>query len=271
MTKHEQPQTSLARVLVKSFFSIELYRHIAQKWRGRGFAYLALLCLILMIPLSAWSLLKLDTYKAQVMKPIVKQLPEKMTLKDGQLSVKPSKTYTIDTPLFNSPFLIIDTSNQWPQSSLPKNVPATYLAKTGLFFQQGKQLYHIGYRHDLNLTVSPDNFWHQMRQFMFWIYVLEFVIVYAVGFVVLYLAYLLYTFMLTSFGSITASLMNFNLPLSKNWQLMAVAATPATCLAILLMLVNWLILPLLALCIIIQLIYIITITIKVRPIFDSQD
>lgn len=270
MTEHEKTQISLVRVLIRSFFSIELYREIAQKWRGKGFAYLAFLCLVLMIPLSAWSLIKIDTYKQKLMKPVVKQLPQKMTLKDGQLSVKPSKKYSIDAPLFHTPFLIIDTSKQWPKSSLPDTVPATYMAKTGMLFQKGDQLYHIGYRHDLNFTVSPSNFWHQVRQFMFWIYVLEFIIVYIVGFAVLYLAYLLYTFMLTSFGSITAGLADFNMPFAKNWQLMLVAATPPTCLAFLLMLFNWLTLPLLALCIVVQLVYIVTVTIKVRHIFERK-
>ena len=268
----EQNETAipLRWVFIKAFFSLSMYRSIAKHWRIRAFRYLFVLCLILMVPLTIRFMINFDHYKAQLIKPIVKQLPQRMQIKNGELSVKPDKTYWISLPPHDEEIAVIDTHNKISKqfSSLPVQA---IIGQSGFFLKYQGDIFHVAYNPQNDIVITPQNFWHSIKRFTYWLYIIEFAIFYFVGLFVLYLFYILYSFLLTSFTSICAGLADYRMPIVANWQITIVGSTVSSSLWALLFLINWLNLPTIALGLVIQFIYLLVIAISITSSFSDQN
>lgn len=256
-------------VFLKSFYSKALYRSVAKHWRSKAFQYLVVLCMILMVPIAIRFVINLDAYKYHYMKPVIKQLPQKMEFHNGTMSLQPDGIYHIKLPPLNKTYAILDPHNQIKDDlrALPASV---IFKKHGVIYEYQSNIYHASYFMEGGSTITPHNFWHKMRRFTFWLNVIEFVFLYVFGGLLLYLAYLIYSFFLTSFTSIFSGLLDYRIPILTNWQITIVASTLPSSLAALLFLFNWLFLPTIALALVIQFIFLLIITIVIRPIFTQR-
>ena len=101
---------SILKPVVLSFYSKELYRDVAQQWRGTGFAYLFLLLALAWFPVA----LKVHTgfveWLNQNAPAFLLQVPS-ITIRNGQVSADVETPYVITTNK-GEPVAIIDLTGQ---------------------------------------------------------------------------------------------------------------------------------------------------------------
>lgn len=259
------------KVFIKALFSKSLYRSIAQNSQYLGFRYLAILCVVLMVPITIRMVIDFDHYKYSFIKPVIKQFPQTMHLKNGELTVQPNKRYWIQTSAPNQHnVIVIDTEHDVSEYGYPGLPAPLFIGKHGALYYYNGAIHHVPYDKNLDLKVTPDNFWHRLKRFTFWLNIIEFVVFYLVGLLLLYGAYWVYSFLLTSFTSVAATFMDLELPLITNWQLTIVGSTLPSCLLAVLYLFEWLNIVTLAAILIIQFVYLFSVAVIVRPILRQQ-
>lgn len=130
---NEQRQFTIFHAPLLSFFSSELYRDVAYRWKGYGIAYLCILTLFFIMPETIQVQKDLNEYVDTVSPKIISQFPE-LQIKAGILHMNapsPHKIYYKDE---KKPLIIIDTSKTY-QSEKDANV-LIYLTEKTIFFKR---------------------------------------------------------------------------------------------------------------------------------------
>lgn len=108
--KDNQPQFTIVKAIPYSFFSAELYRDVAGRWRGIGSQYLlCLLLVLLLIPLPR--MLEQFTKFKQNVYQISKKMPA-IKIEEGKFSTPEQQLYDIKDSETGKTVLLIDGSGK---------------------------------------------------------------------------------------------------------------------------------------------------------------
>src|SRR5947207_12164589 len=115
MTEFGAPEprrySAFTALFLAPFFSGELSRDVARRWRGIGFWFLVLQLLITWLVVLIWAQLGFNKFVQNDMPKITDQIPP-VTIKDGVASSPVSQPYTIKDPKTGKPIVVIDTTGQ---------------------------------------------------------------------------------------------------------------------------------------------------------------
>lgn len=131
----EPRRYSRVAALVLSFFSPELYRDVARRWRGIGFLYLVLLLFVSWLPLAIRAHVGFAKFVRQDAPRILAGFPA-ITINNGVVSIDRPEPYIWRDPDNNEPILYVDTSGAF---DLPAGAGAkARLSKSQLVVEQNK-------------------------------------------------------------------------------------------------------------------------------------
>jgi len=139
------------RAIYKSWYSRDIYREAAHRWRGLGFRYLIMLLLGLWIIASINVHMVVRNYAVGYLLPMVKQLP-KFTIKNGILTTeRPEKFIEIRSPRDQKPVVTFDLRDK---PTLPP------LAQDGIFLESRRVIFHAnGEEHTYDFSKMKDSDW----------------------------------------------------------------------------------------------------------------
>ena len=95
------------QALYLSFFSADLYRDVARRWKGIGLLYLLLLLGLTWLPTAVRVFNGLQTFSAEKGAAIAKQMP-RVTIANGEMRAEPPGRHELKDPVTGEVFLVID-------------------------------------------------------------------------------------------------------------------------------------------------------------------
>jgi hypothetical protein len=179
--------------LGQAFYSRELYREAARRWKGAGFLFLFFLLALAWIPTIVEMHLDFSDYMTEHFPELVSQVP-KITIEDGEVSTDVPMPYEIRDPETDVLFAVIDLTGEI--SSLDDTESKVLLTKTHLYMQQGTRpetrVYDLRNVKEFTLTQDDITDWGELaRQWLvmvFYLFAVPFSLVYRILQALLYAA-----------------------------------------------------------------------------------
>ncbi|HIJ60201.1 MAG TPA: DUF1189 family protein [Nitrospirae bacterium] len=138
MNNNEKKKFSIFHAPFLSFFSSELYRDVAYRWKGLGIAYLCFITLFFVVPEVIKIQKDLNNYINEVSPNIIRQFPV-LEIKEGVLSINASSPYKIYYKQEKKPLIIIDTTKAY---NSPKDAKVLiYINERSVFFKKTEDDY----------------------------------------------------------------------------------------------------------------------------------
>lgn len=217
----QPPQHSRVTALVLSFFSADLYRDVARRWRGIGFLYLMLLLAVSWLPVSIRAQVGFSKWVRQDAARTLAGFPA-VTIKDGVVSIDRPEPYLWRDPESGEVILYVDTTGAF---DLPAGANArAKLGRSSVTVQQNK---YETRTHDLSqiksFSVDANRVQGWLQAATSWIGVGLF----AVGFLATLLWHLFQILIYGLIGLLLATMFGARLDYPALLRLSAVAITPA--------------------------------------------
>lgn len=122
--------------LYMAFYAQDIYRDVAQFWRGIGLIYLLSLVALCTIPSMVKLHNQLGSFVASDAPAYVRQMPT-LTIAQGRLSVPEKQPYMITDPATNEPAMIIDTTGTF--KTLDQTKARILVTSTEVWIQTGTE------------------------------------------------------------------------------------------------------------------------------------
>jgi len=137
-----------------SFFWPGLYREVAQKWRGTGFAYLLLLLAICWIPASILVTTAYFEFNKNVLPALIKDFPV-VTFTEGKLSIDRPMPYLIKDTLTGKTILIVDTTGKITTLDGKIDTVALVTQNSLIYKRNASTTETVAFPAKMNFTVTP--------------------------------------------------------------------------------------------------------------------
>ncbi len=129
----EKKRYTIFHVPVLAFFSRELYRDVALRWKGTAFGYLLLLLAICWLPGMIGVHADVAEFVAKEAPKLVSQIPV-VTIVDGQASIDEPQPYYIMDPDSGEMLVVIDTTGTI--TSLEETEAQALVTRTGAIYRK---------------------------------------------------------------------------------------------------------------------------------------
>ena len=171
--------------LGQAFYSRELYRDAARKWKGVGFLFIFFLLVLAWIPTVVEMHLDFSDFMLEHFPEIVSQVP-RITIEDGEVSTDVPTPHEIRDPETGVLFAVIDLTGEI--NSLEETEARLLLTKTHLHMQQSDRpetrIYGLEGVKEFTLTQEDIASWGELaRQWLvvvFYLFAVLFSFVYRV-------------------------------------------------------------------------------------------
>lgn len=217
--------------LYMSFYSPDIYRYAARKGRGLGFAYLAILVAVFLIPKVMAFDRAMSEMIAQEAPAVAKQIPE-VTITKGKVSLDKPQPYVITKSDGKTPLIVIDTTGKTTFS----NTEALYIVT------ESKVLVRPGQGGWQNLDLSSFDGVVINRtssyEFLDWLEEISFFLIYPFAFVLALGFRFVQAFLCAFIGFSFAKSRGCRLPYSAAVRVASVALTPVVVIGTMLVMLN---------------------------------
>ena len=126
---------SVAHIPIMSFFSRSLYRDLAFRWKGTGFAYLLLLLAVCTLFSAINCHIDLVHFVDHLAPPVISQVPT-IKITNGEVTVYKPQPYYITVPRSGRILAVLDTTGTI--RSLDETDAILFLTKSGLIIREGQ-------------------------------------------------------------------------------------------------------------------------------------
>lgn len=251
MEKTVQP--SIWYALIASFYSKKLYQDVLQHWRKKLFLYVLILILILLIPFSIRFILNAKYVGSVLVSAMASRLPV-VVIKDGVGSSRPSGVFYINYPGTSNQFGVIDmqgTYQGFPYDS------AFFLINNREIEVKSQENKVKAYPYDkkANFTFGPEQLKAIIKKNVNIITLFLLLGIYTLGLVFAYLFFMIYTYFLGVFTTISATCFRVKLSFKENVRLTSIALTPGALILSFLYLFRWLSFPIITSLFVLQVFY----------------
>lgn len=155
-----------------SFYSRDLYRDVAARWKGIGLLYLMLLLAICWLPLAVRWYRSMGEFSRDGVPFIVKQLPT-VTMSGGVMSANPPGRHAVRLPSNTDPsgelFLIIDDTIDELPADMPEDVLMLTRREFGMFRPKRGERRVFMLAGVADRVVRPDDVAGWLRSMQLWI------------------------------------------------------------------------------------------------------
>ena len=206
---------------ILAFFSKDLYRDVAENWKGIGLPYLLFVLALCWIPFTLSAHIGINRFVEQQGPAVIEQIPT-ITISQGQVSIAAEVPYFIKDPKKGTPLAILDPGGTI--ESLDNSTAMLLLTRTKLMFKKDKRetrVYDLSSVKQFTLTREDAQKW--LTVVAKWLMIALFPLIVAFSLIYRLLQALLYGWI----GSTFAKNLNAPLPYKTLVRLAIVAVTPA--------------------------------------------